>query len=184
MSQDTPQRWFSLEEQFFKNLDQKLMDELREKNAIEQTAESIMQLTGLNDRNVAQKIAQMKVSAETLTAFRLIPLVEVAWASESIDDDEKYAIDQAAEKAGLEPVALKLLGEWTKSRPVAALFETWQEYASALALNLDEGQRTSLRNEIVKQATAVAQASGGVLGWGSISPSEKATIEKIKQALA
>lgn len=183
MDQNSPQKWFNLEEQFYKNLDQQLLNRLREKNQVEHTAESIMQLTGITDQEVAAKIASLNVSSETLAAFRLVPLVAVAWASDHIDADEQYVIDQAAEKSGLDEASRALLGQWTKNRPGSELLETWCQYAAALVSSLDEAHRRSLRDQVVGQATEVAKASGGVLGFGSISPSEKATIEKIRQAL-
>jgi len=183
MDQNSPQRWFNLEEQFFKSLDNQLLEQLRERNEIEQTAESIMQLTGINDHAVAEKIASLRVSSETLAAFRLVPLVAVAWASDYVDANEKYVIDQAAEKAGLDETAMQLLGEWLKNRPGSELLDTWCEYAASLVASLDEPHRRSLRDQIVAQATDVARAAGGILGFGSISPSEKATLQKIDQAL-
>jgi hypothetical protein len=183
MDQNSPQRWFNLEEQFFKSLDHQLLERLREKNEIEHTAETIMQLTGISDHAVAAKIASLKVSSETLAAFRLVPLVAVAWASDYIDPNEKYVIDQAAEKAGLDEAAMNLLGEWIKNRPGSELLDTWCDYAAALVASLDESHRRSLRDQILSQATQVAQAAGGILGFGSISPGEKATIDKIRSAL-
>lgn len=183
MDQNSPQRWFNLEEQFFKSLDNQLLDRLREQSRLSQSAESIMQLTGISDHGLAEKIAAMNVSAETLAAFRLVPLVAVAWASDHIDPNEQYVIDQAAEQAGLDEASLSLLGQWTANRPGSELLDTWCEYATALVQSLDEAHRKSLRDQIVAQAQAVAKASGGILGFGSVSPSEKATIEKIKKAL-
>lgn len=183
MNQNSPQRWFNLEEQFFKSLDNQLLERLREKNEIEQNAESIMQLTGITDHSVAEKIASLKISSETLAAFRLVPLVAVAWASDYIDSDEKYVIDQAAEKAGLDEPAIQLLGEWIKNRPGSELLDAWCDYAASLVATLDEAHRRSLRDQILNQSMEVAKASGGILGFGSVSPSEKATFEKIRQAL-
>jgi tellurite resistance protein len=183
MDQNSPQRWFNLEEQFFKSLDHQLLNRLREQSRLSQTAESIMQLTGISDHALAEKIAAMNVSAETLAAFRLVPLVAVAWASDHIDPNERYVIDQAAEQAGLDEASLGLLGQWTASRPGSELLDTWCEYAAALVQSLDEAHRKSLRDQILAQAQAVAKASGGILGFGSVSPSEKAAIEKIRKAL-
>lgn len=183
MDQNSPQRWFNLEEQFFKQLDHQLLESLREKNEIEHNAETIMQLTGVNDHALAEKIAGLKISSETLAAFRLVPLVAVAWASDYVHANEQYAIEKAAEKAGLDDASMQLLGQWIKNRPGSELLDTWCEYAAALVESLDEAHRKSLRDQIVGQATEVAKAAGGVLGFGSISPNEKATIDKIRKSL-
>lgn len=184
MDQNSPQKWFNLEEQFYKSLDNQLLEKLRSQADIEQTAESIMKLTGITDGEVAAKIASLKVSPETLAAFCLVPLVAVAWASDDVDADERYVIDQAAKSAGLDQHCLDLLTSWLNKRPGSELFDTWCSYAKALTASMDESHRVSLRDHIVGQATAVAKASGGVLGIGAISASEKATLDKIKAALA
>ncbi|MBX3420928.1 MAG: TerB family tellurite resistance protein [Pirellulaceae bacterium] len=183
MDPNSPQRWFNLEEQFFKSLDNQLLNQLREQSDRQQTAESIMQLTGITDQELAEKIAGLNVSAQTLAAFRLVPLVAVAWANDNIDSNEQYVIDQAAEKAGLDQAARQLLGHWVSQRPGSELLDTWCQYAHALAGSLNEAERRSLQRQIMDQAQAVAHASGGVLGFGSVSPGEKAVLNKVKQAL-
>ena len=39
-------------------------------------------------------------------------------------------------------------------------------------------------DEVIAQATAVAKASGGLLGYGSVSVTEKNIIDKIREAVA
>ena len=184
MSSNSPQKWFNLEEQFYKSLDNQLLDQLREKEELEQTTESIMKVTGITDKAVAAKIASLKVSPSTLAAFCLVPLVTVAWASDDVDANERYVIDQAAKASGLDDTCLAMLAGWLNTRPGSELFETWCAYAKSLAASMNEDERISLRDHCVGQAIAVAKASGGVLGFGAISASEKATLEKIKAALA
>jgi hypothetical protein len=183
MSSNSPQKWFNLEELFYKNLDNQLLDKLREQEELEQTSESIMKVTGITDKAVAAKMAGLKIAPDTLSAFCMVPLVAVAWASDDVDADEKYVIDQAAKSAGLNENCLKMLAGCLATRPSSELLDTWCAYTKALVATLNEGERISLRDHIVGQATAVAKASGGVLGIGAISSSERATIEKIKAAL-
>lgn len=184
MSSNSPQKWFNLEEQFFKSLDNQLLDQLREREELEHTAESIMSVTGITDKQVAARMASLKIAPGTLAAFCLVPLVAVAWASDDVDADERYVIDQAAKSAGLDDTCLKMLSGWLNARPGSELLEAWCAYTKALVASLNEGERVSLREHIIGQATAVAKASGGVLGIGAVSASEKATIEKIQAALA
>lgn len=183
MDSNSPKRWHNLEEQFFKSLDNRLIEQLRQRTQIEQSAEAIAQLTGITDPALAQKIASLNITAETLAAFRLVPLVAVAWASDRIEANERMVIDEAVEKSGLDQSARELLGTWTKNRPGSELLDIWCQYAGVLIKSLDESQRKTLRDQILSQAQAVAEAAGGVLGFGSVSPSEKATIDKIKKAL-
>ncbi|GIW97758.1 MAG: hypothetical protein KatS3mg111_1091 [Pirellulaceae bacterium] len=181
----SPQKWFNLEELFFSEVDNRLLERLRGELETAQTAEQIMRVTGINDRALAEAMAKLHISVDTLAAFRLAPLVVVAWADDRIDSNERFVITRAAEKAGIQPdePAMELLNAWTEKRPPKELFETWCDYAKALNESLTEVHRKSLRDEVLKQVREVAEAAGGFLRFGSISPSEKAVIERIEQVL-
>lgn len=184
MSSNSPQKWFNLEEQFYKQLDNQLLEQLREQEDLDQTTESIMKATGIVDKDVAAKMASLKIAPGTLAAFTLVPLVAVAWASDDVDDNERYVIDQAAKSAGLDDASLKMLAGWLSVRPGSELLDAWVAYSKSLCASLNESERIRLRDHVVGQSMAVAKSSGGVLGIGAVSPSEKAAIEKIKAALA
>lgn len=186
MSDHSPQRWFNLEEQFFKGLDQQLLTKLQEQTQLEQTAESIKQVIGIDDPALAAEIAKLKISVETLSAFRLTPLVAVAWADERVDSNERAVIAQAAEKSGLrsDDAAMELLISWTTKRPAPELLDAWCDYTRALCASLNEEQRHALKREIMRQVRDVAEATGGLLGFGSVSPNEQATIKRVEEALS
>ncbi|MEZ6134711.1 MAG: hypothetical protein R3C53_07365 [Pirellulaceae bacterium] len=186
MSQNSTKRWFNLEEQFFNQVDNALLEKLRGQMSVEQTAEQIAQVTGIADKQLAQEIAKLDVTVETLSAFRLTPLVAVAWADDRIEENERYAIIRSAEKAGIqaEDPAMQLLESWTKRRPSEELLNAWCDYTTALIASLNDEHRVTLKKEIMKSVESVAEASGGVLGFGSVSPSEKAVIARIEAALS
>ena len=186
MADNSPKKWFKLEESFFNGVDQKLLDKLRKQVATEEQATAIQRLTGLSDIKVCQAIAELNISAESLAALRLAPLVAVAWADDRIEDNERFQVIQAAEKAGLVrgEASYELLESWLSQRPSHELFETWVEYAKTLAQSLDGESRENLQRTIVSQARSVAEASGGLLRFGSVSPTEKKVIERIETALA
>ena len=186
MSQNSAQRWFNLEEHFFANVDQKLLDKLKAQMSVEKSSEAIMQVTGVGDKHLAEEIANLNITVETLSAFRLAPLVAVAWADDRVEESERYAILRAAEKSGIsaDDVAMKLLESWTERRPHDELLNAWCDYAQALCASLNEEHRLALKKEVLEQVSVVAHASGGFLGFGSVSPSEKATIKRIEDALS
>lgn len=185
MSKDSPKQWFNLEERFFTELDQQLLSKLQAQQANTHTAETIMKVAGINDQKLAEHIASIGVTVETLTAFRLVPLVAVAWADDRMDENERYAILLAAEKSGIkegEP-AMELLKAWTSKRPSSDLMNAWFEYAKSLSMSLNGELRTVLKKEILEQIQAVAKAAGGVLGIASVSASEKSMIDRIEKTL-
>ena len=186
MSENSTKRWFSLEEKFFAGVDHELMEKLRDQMTVEESAAAIMQVIGISDKHLAEEIANMNVTAETLSAFRLVPLVAVAWADDRVEENERYAITQAAQKSGISPdePAMKLLESWTVRRPGDELMDAWCDYTKALCGSLNEGHRQALKKEIMSSVEAVAEACGGLLGFGSVSPSEKAMIARIEKALS
>jgi hypothetical protein len=186
MADNSPKKWFKLEETFFNNVDQKLLDKLREQVATEERAVAIQRLTGLNDPKVCRDIAALNISVESLAALRLVPLVAVAWADDRIEDNERFRVIHAAEKAGLTPgdPAYEMLKGWLTERPPVGLFETWSEYAKTLAQSLNGEARENLKNSLVDQVRSVAAANGGLFGYGSISPTEQKLIDKVSEALS
>ncbi len=186
MSQNTPKQWFNLEERFFNDVDSQLLAKLRDEMSSKTTAQEIMRLTGISNEKLAAEIAATDVTVETLAAFRLVPLIAVAWADDRMEENERYTIKLAAEKAGIaqDSASMDLIHAWTERRPPAELLQTWCDYARALAASLAGEHRKTLQQEVHRQVSAVAQASGGVLGFGSISSSEQTVIDQIEEALS
>jgi hypothetical protein len=186
MAETSPKKWFQLEESFFRDVDHKLMARLHEQVATEERAAAIQRLTGLTDSKVCRDIAALNISVESLAALRLVPLVAVAWADDRIDDNERYRVIAAAEKAGLTEgdASYDLLKDWLSRRPSHELFETWVEYAKSLAQSLDGESRENFQKTLVAQVRDVAEANGGLFGLGSISHNEKTIINRVEEALA
>lgn len=186
MSDNSPKQYFQLEEQFFNNVDQQLLDKLREKVSTEERAAAIERLTGLSDPKVCEAIAQQNISVESLAALRLVPLIAIAWADDRVEDNERYRLLQCAEKAGLAPgdASYELLNSWLSKRPPVELFETWVKYAKALAMSLDGESRENLQMTMVHHVRSIATACGGLLGFGSISPAEQKIIQTVEEALS
>jgi hypothetical protein len=186
MSTNSPKQWFNLEERFFAELDQQLLAKIQAEQANTHTAEDIQRVAGINDPKLAEHIAAIGVTVETLTAFRLVPLVAVAWADDRIEENERYVIMQTAEKSGIKQgdPSMELLKVWTTKRPPSELFQCWCDYTKSLSMSLNGEMRAVLKKEVIDQVRAVAQAAGGVIGFGSVSASEKAMIECIEKTLS
>ncbi len=182
MSTNSPKKWLNLEEHFFAQMDQQLLDKLRKDQATAETAASIMKVTGITDESLAAELAKVGITIETLTAFRLVPMIMVAWADDRMEENEREAIVAAAGKAGIDVAdpAMAILRVWIQKRPSFELFEAWKHYAKSLSDSLNGPQREVLRQQLVEQVKTVAKSSGGVLGFGSISASEQAVIDKVE----
>jgi hypothetical protein len=170
----------ALEEAFFQKQDVKLLESMRQQEALAELAAA----SGLADNAALQALVAAGVNASTLAALSLVPLVFVAWADRSMDDRERQAILAAANDAGIAKggAAHGLIEKWLHQRPPAALFDAWVRSVEATTETLDADAAARLRTEVVDRATTVAAAAGGFLGIGTVSAVEAETIAKIDQA--
>jgi len=75
--------------------------------------------------------------------------------------------------------------EWLSSPPPEKLLETWARYIKHLCRKIDPARRASLQQGLLANARRVADAVGGVLGFGDrISVQERAVLEKLAEAFA
>ena len=173
----------ALEEQFFQKVNRELAEKLKKSMEDEASRKALASSTGIHDEELLQKLVEVGVSTESLAALSLAPLVIVAWADENVDVREIRQINDAA--TGIEEgnAAHQLLTEWLTNKPQPELFATWKGFISAVLSELDDNSAGNLKKQIEENCQKVAKASGGSLGTGKVSPSEKRTLDEIHAAL-
>lgn len=177
----------SLEEEFFIRRERDLVEKLRKRLEKEQPRETLKQLTGIQDESVIDTLVSLHVDRDTLAAFALYPLVEVAWADGKVDDREREAFLAAAAEHGLNPETPghEALREFLKESPREEARKAWFAWAAELKRKLDPAERRQLREALLERASAVAEASGGILGLGRrISAAEQRVLTAIEQAFS
>jgi len=92
----------ALEDEFFNKENAKKIEALKEKLDEQRSREDLRKASGMTDDAVLDKLVDLGLSAQTITALSLVPLVTVAWADGSIQDNERNAILQAAHGKNLE----------------------------------------------------------------------------------
>ena len=175
----------ALEDEYFRRVDQKLLEELREKNERERLIDELTKATGLHDEELLGALLDAGIDASKVAALALTPLVFVAWADGTITSDERQAVISAALRQGVagNPFAFKLLEQWLQTRPRRQLWTLWQAYAGELHRAIPPTTADKLAARLVAQAAEVAKASGGVLGIGKISAQEQRVIDEITATL-
>ena len=74
-----------------------------------------------------------------------------------------------------------LLTEWLKFKPDREILKAWKEYVQALSETLPAEESEKLRSALLGLGRAVAQASGGVLGFGNkVSRAERAILDELE----
>lgn len=175
----------ALEEEFFRRREQALIEKMRQEQQRRELTEALSEASGIKDPEVLRKLVDLGIQPRTLAPLALVPLVEVAWADGSIARQEREAIVKAAHEAGLEKgsAGFALLESWLEERPDPRLRQVWLEYVRALCQVLDDAGQKRLRDEVLGRARAVAQAAGGILGFGrKISPAEEEVLRELETA--
>jgi hypothetical protein len=175
----------SLEDEFFAKQEKELIEAIRKRSDKLTQEQGISEASGLLDETVIAELIRLEITAETVTALRLVPVIEVAWADGSIDEKEKRAVLEAASQAGVEQgsPAYGLLEAWMARPPEDALMDAWTSVVASLRATLTYDAVLEVRNELLGGAQKVAEASGGILGLGQkISDAEQAMLDELRAA--
>jgi hypothetical protein len=174
----------TLEERFFQQKDEDLLEKMRKHQFDQITKEDIMKATGIKDEQLLDRLVGMNINVQTLTALSIVPLVEVAWADGTLDEREKAAVLKAADEAGIAKDAPghRLLDQWLAKKPDMTLLAAWKDYIAAMAETLDQQGCTKVRANLLNRARDVATAAGGFLGMAKISPAEQKKLDELERA--
>lgn len=183
---DVQGRGKALENLFFGERDQELLQKLKSELEGKQAREALAAVSGIENDDVLEKLLSVGVTPESLSAVSLIPLVTVAWCDASMESTEEEAILKAAAAAGIEngSASLELLGNWLGERPGDDLLDAWKGYVAVLREKLDETAFTQLKTSVINRAENIAESAGGFFGLGSVSDKEKKAIADLAAAFA
>lgn len=171
----------SLEEEYFRTHDAKLIEKLRERGKVEEIAEALAVKLQIDDPALLRRIMALGVTLDTGAAFLLAPLVQVAWAEGGVTDREREKVLRIATERGIDPSlpAYAQLQEWLRTRPANAIFDTAVEAIKTGLSVLTPAERADRIKRIVDACREVASASGGLgrlLGLGTGVSSEEESI--------
>ena len=177
---DAMNQWGNaLENQFFQEREQALLQKMRDQRARESDREHLSHVTGIENLELLDELLDQGLHAESLVALSLVPMVEVAWADGEVDPKEYAEVMRLAGEHGLESPGTDLLESWLNHKPGPELLTAWVNFARFLAQQMEPKDRDTLRAEVKAHATMVAKAAGGILGVGAISKEERAMINTL-----
>ncbi|HVN85539.1 MAG TPA: hypothetical protein VMW17_11905 [Candidatus Binatia bacterium] len=175
-----------LEEEYFRKKDAQLVDKLKSVFHRKIDREAIQEATGITNEGLLDNLVALNLSGESMAAFQLYPLVEIAWADGEVDEREIHAVLSAAERHGVGrgSAAFALLENALKNRPRDDSRKAWYLYAEELRKVLSAQELESFRNDLLDDARHVAEASGGILNlMFTVSGNEQKVLDAIKRAL-
>jgi hypothetical protein len=179
----------SLEEEYFRKQDAKLLEKLRERDRLEAIAKALAEKLRTDDPALLRRVLDLGATADTGPAFLLAPLVQVAWAEGKVTDAEREEVLRIAEERGIEAgsAAHAQIDAWLRARPPDALFDVALATLRVGLSVLPPDERAERVKGIVDACREVAQASGGLarlLGLGSgVSMEEESVLEAITATL-
>ena len=175
----------SLEEAFFRRRDKELVERLRREEEQKGLRQALANASGIHDPALLDRLVAAGARPEVLAAFSLVPLIAVAWADRKMDERERKAVLSAAEQIGVAvgSPAHDILLSWLDQRPGPDLLDSWVAYVQTPRPNLTGADREHLSRDVLERARKVAKATGGFLGLGDVSPSEREVLKRIESAL-
>jgi hypothetical protein len=174
-----------LEEEYFRKREAELIEKLRKRAAEESELARLGEKAGLADEVILKDLRDLGYTPETVMLLHLVPLIQIAWAEGGVSDRERELIIDAARARGIEAgsPADRQLAEWLTSRPSERLFERTLRAIRAFLEARPVDEREASRRELVSYCTAIASASGGVLGFGAVSAKERALLARLSAEL-
>jgi len=175
----------TLDDLFFKKEDEKLINQLKAMKKLKETKEVLSRVSGIKNDHILDKLIELNIRPETLTSLTLVPLVEVAWADGSVDDNEKAELLASAEKMGFAKGSseYEILSQWMTHKPSKDLLTAWIHYVEGLCEKLSAEEKKELKKDMVDNTRKIAMASGGFIGLGNkISKAEASVLDQLEKA--
>ncbi len=177
----------AFEEGYFHTKDAETIDKLKKVFQSRMDKDQLRSATGIKSDEVLDRLIKLNVKGELLTAFKLYPLVELAWADGTLDPKEADAVIYAATKLGLkhESESMARLKHWLEQGPNEDGRAAWRMLAGELRKVLSPAELDAFRKDLLEQAKKVAESSGGILGtFLAVSGKEKEVLDAITRHLS
>ena len=179
------ERGRSLEEEYFHRKEREIIEKMRVRAAAEEQRRRLGQETGVGDDDVLRDLQDLGYTPETVMLLHLVPLIQTAWAEGGVTQKERDLIVKAARSRGITAgsPADQQLDLWLAQRPSGELFEkTLRAIRTILQAQPDDARATS-EKDLLELASAIAHASGGIVGFHAVSDEERQILAHISEEL-
>jgi hypothetical protein len=179
------ERGRSLEEEYFHRKELEVIDKMRVRAAAEEQRRRLGEKAGVADEEVLKDLQDLGYTPETVTLLHLVPLIQTAWAEGGVSEKERELIVKAARSRGITEgtPSDQQLNMWLSKRPSDELFEkTLRAIRTILQAQPAEAREAS-EKDLLSLATAIAAASGGIVGFRAVSDEERQILAHISDEL-
>jgi hypothetical protein len=181
----TGDRGRALEGDYFRGKDRELIAKLHDEKARRDAREQLGVSSGLEDAALLDELEALGFIAETAALLPLVPLVQVAWAEDTVSDAERALLLKFARARGIAEgtVADCHLSDWLVNRPSADVFDRATRLLGSLLHTAEAEPPSRSIDELVAYCEDIAAASGGVFGFHRISAAERKLLAEVAARL-
>jgi hypothetical protein len=174
-----------LEEDYFRRKEKELIEKMRVRAASEEQRRRLGEETGVADEEVLRDLQELGYTPETVMLLHLVPLIQTAWAEGGVSQKERDLIVKAARSRGIDEGTPcdQQLTIWLSQRPSDAFFEKTLRAIRAVLQAQPSDVREASEKDLVSLATAIAAASGGIVGFRAVSDEERQILAHISEEL-
>lgn len=174
-----------LEDEYFRRKEKELIEKMRVRAAAEEQRRRIGEQAGTADEEVLRDLQDLGYTPETVMLLYLVPIIQTAWAEGGVTQKERDLIVKAARSRGIDAGTPcdQQLTIWLSQRPSDAFFEKTLRAIGAILQAQPADARDASQKNLLSLATAIASASGGIVGFGAVSAEERQILAHISEEL-
>lgn len=179
------ERGRSLEEEYFHRKEREVIDKMRVRAAAEEQRRRLGEKAGVADEELLNDLQALGYTPETVMMLYLVPVIQTAWAEGGVSAKERDLIVQAARSRGITEGTPcdQQLNIWLSTRPSDEMFEKSLRAIRTILQAQPESAREASEKDLLSLATAIAAASGGIVGFRAVSAEEQQILKHISDEL-
>lgn len=173
------------EEEYFRKKEQELTEKMRHRALKEQESQELSEFLFVEDAEILNNLQELGYSRDTIFLLFLVPVIHVAWIDGTVTEKEREAIIEIARYRGMErdSPSESMLQDWLSNRPSDEFFERTLRLIRNILETRPKAVRLIREQTLAQYCNAVANASGGFLGFGKISAAQKELINRTTNKL-
>jgi hypothetical protein len=179
------ERGRSLEEEYFHRKEREVIDKMRVRAAAEEQRRRLGEKAGVADEEVLNDLQALGYTPETVMLLYLVPVIQTAWAEGGVSEKERSLILKAARSRGIDEGTPcdQQLNMWLSKRPSDEMFEKTLRAIRTILQAQPAVEREESEKDLLSLATAIASASGGIVGFRAVSDEERQILTHINDEL-
>ena len=172
------------EEELFHSREQALLEKVKQRAAAQSEARRLGEALGTRDEGILQDLQALGYTPDIIQILFAVPLIAVAWADGEVSERERSLIQELAGVSQSDNAAAHhQLKQWLDKKPPQDFLDRSLRIIGSLLKTLPPDEESDSGRELLTSATRIAEASGGFLGLGSISATERALIERVAREI-